>query len=171
MNSENGSRDISYINDTYNILNDRHLLIYKFVMSYSDYIYSVHKYDNEMELTMIEAHTLSYIEDFPGVTPTDITEYWHKTKGYISNMITRLVKKGLIEKKKKEGNAKNIHLYITEKGLKISRAHKIFDIDDIGKTQSQLLKKCTVEDLESFYKVLDVYNEIIKNDFEINYHR
>lgn len=174
MSPQSKSQDTSYINDineTYTVLNNRHLLIYNFVMSYSDYIYSSRKYGEDTELTMIEVHTLSYIEDFPGVTPTDITEYWNKTKGYISNMITTLENKGLIEKRKKEGNAKNIHLYVTEKGLEVSRAHKIFDIKDIGKTQAKLLEKCTMEELDSFYKVLDIYNEVIKSDFDINYNR
>lgn len=75
-------------------------------------------------LTMIEAHTLTYIEDNPGCTAT-----------------------GLIY---------------------LSKAHKLYDTIDIAKTMEHLKKECTAEEIESFYKVLDVYNQVIRKDFEIN---
>ena len=156
------------IDNTYKALNDRHNSIYQFVMHYNDYIYSSHKYNDEEPITMIEVHTLSYIEDHPGTTPSDLIRYWDKTKGAISQILTCLTNRDLIVKCKKDGNAKSIHLYVTEKGAKVSKEHKMYDIKDITKTMSSLQEKCSIEEIEHFYKVIAVYNDVIKKDFEIN---
>jgi len=156
------------IDETFHALNDRHNNIYQFVMKYNDYILSTHDYGEGIPLTMIEAHTLTYIEDNPGITVTELAAYWNKTKGAISQTVSRLEEKGLVIKKKKEGNAKNLHLYPTETGIRVSKAHKLYDTIDIAKTMGELRKECSAEEIESFYKVLAVYNKVIKNDFEIN---
>lgn len=166
MNSN--TKNTTMVNETYKILNSRISNLYQFVMHYNEYIYSSHKYYGDQALTMIEVHTLTYIEDNPGTTPAELIKYWDKTKGAISQILGRLEKWGLITKRKKEGNAKNIHLYVTPYGARMSQAHKVFDINDIAKTMSQLQEKCTTEEIEIFYKVIAVYNDVIKKDFELN---
>lgn len=156
------------IDDTYEALNERYNNLYQFVMHYTTYIYSSHKYDGESMLTMIEAHTLTYIEDHPGVTPSELVKYWDKTKGAISQILTCLEDRGLIFKEKGMNNKKNVYLYVTEEGLKLSKAHKMYDINDIAKTVSHLQKKCSTEEIETFFKVVCAYNEVIKEDFELN---
>jgi len=156
------------VDNLYKTLNDRYYNIYFFVMHYNDYIYSSHEYDNVHPLSMLDVHTLSYIEDNPGTTPQELIVYWDKTKGSISQILTRLTDMGLIEKRKAADNAKNLHLYVTPEGAKTSKAHKMYDIKDIAKTMSELQEKCSPEEIETFYKVIGVYNEVIKKDFEIN---
>lgn len=107
-------------------------------------------------------------EDHPGTSSGELIQYWDKTKGTISQILTRLEKLELIEKRKKEGNAKNLYLYVTQEGSRVSKAHKMYDILDITKTMSQLQEKCSAEEIEAFYPVISVYNEVIKKDFEIN---
>ena len=156
------------IDSTYTMLNNRHNNIYQFVMHYNDYIMSTHQYGDTHDLTMMEVHSLSYIEDHPGTTSRELIEYWGKTKGTISQLLKRLEKLSLIEKKKKDGNAKNLYLYVTEEGAKVSKAHKMYDILDITKTMSELQEECSAEEIDAFYHVLSVYNKVIKKDFEIN---
>ncbi len=117
---------------------------------------------------MLEAHTLSYIEDHPGTTSSELMNYWDKTKGTISSILSHLEAQNLIEKRKKEGNAKNFYLYVTQDGARISKAHKTYDINDIAKTMSELQEHCTAEELDTFYKVVSVYNEVITKDFKEN---
>ena len=139
-----------------------------FFMHYNDYIMSAHQYGDNYTLTMMEVHTLSYIEDHPGTSSGELIQYWDKTKGTISQILTKLEKLELIEKRKKDGNAKNLYLYVTAEGSRVSKAHKMYDILDIAKTMSQLQKQCSAEEIEAFYHVISVYNEVIKKDFEIN---
>jgi len=171
MTKEEPTKNITLVDDLYKTLNDRYYSIYFFVMHYNDYIYSSHKYDNNEPISMLDVHTLSYIEDNPGTTPQELIKYWDKTKGAISQILTRLTNQGLIEKRKQDGNAKNIHLYVTPQGAKTSKAHKMFDIEDISKTMAELQEKCSPEEIDTFYKVIKVYNDVIKKDFEINKHK
>ena len=158
------------IDSAYTTLSKRYDRLYSFVMHYSEYIYSIHQYDSRLPvtLTMIEAHTLSYIEDHPGTTPTELVKFWDKTKGAISQVLTRLFNLNLIEKRKENGNAKTLHLYVTAEGQQISQAHKLYDINDIVKTMTELKKHCTTDELDAFYKVIAVYDDVIRTDFEIN---
>lgn len=123
---------------------------------------SAHQYGDNYTLTMMEVHTLSYIEDHPGTSSGELIQYWDKTKGTISQILTKLEKLELIEKRKKDGNAKNLYLYVTAEGSRVSKAHKMYDILDIAKTMSQLQKQCSAEEIEAFYHVISVYNEVIK---------
>ncbi|MGL5123031.1 MAG: MarR family transcriptional regulator [Fusobacteriaceae bacterium] len=156
------------IDDTFYILNERHNNIYQFVIQYNDYILSTHDYGEKIPLTMIESHTLTYIEDHPGIKISELATYWNKTKGAISQTVSRLEKWGLVIKEKQNGNLKNIHLYPTEIGVKLSKAHKIYDTTDIAKTMEELKKECSIEEIDNFFKVISVYNKIIKKDFIIN---
>lgn len=158
----------SFVDQTFQVLNNRHNVIYEFVMRYNDYIYAEHDYGNGTPLTMIEVHTLTYIEDHPGTTVTELTNYWHKTKGAISQIVSRLEDLGLVQKTKKEGNAKNVCLYVTEDGFQISRSHKLYDTLDITKTLSKIQKECTPAEIDTFYKVISVYYNVICKDFEEN---
>ncbi len=160
-NAESG-----FINQTFQALNDRHNVIYEFVMRYNDYIYAEHDYGNGHPLTMIESHTLTYIEDHPGTTVTELTNYWHKTKGAISQIVSRLESLGLVTKTKKEGNGKNVYLSVTDEGYQVSRSHKLYDILDITKTLSKVQKECTPAEIDTFYKVISVYYKVICREFE-----
>lgn len=156
------------IDQTFHILNKKHNDIYQFVMRYNDYIFSTHDYGEGIPLTMIEVHTLTHIEDNPGITVTELAKYWKKTKSNLSQIVSRLEKFELIYKSKNEINAKKICLYPTEKGIRLSKSHKLYDTVDIAKTIGSLKEECTLEEIEAFFKVISVYNKIIEKDFEIN---
>lgn len=158
----------SMIDDSFHALNERHNNIYQFVLMYNSYIFSTHDYGLGIPLTMIESHTLTYIEDHAGITVTELAVYWNRTKGAISQTVSRLEKLELINKCKEGGNAKSVHLYPTELGVQLSKAHKLYDTVDIAKTMGELREECSAEEIEAFYKVLGVYNKVIKKDFEIN---
>lgn len=168
MNSTTNFSDSGMIDETFHALNERHNNIYQFVIHYNDYIVSVHDYGEGIPLTMIEAHTLTYIEENPGTTVTELARYWGKTKGALSQTVSRLTDKGLVDKTKAADNAKNVRLYVTETGARLSKAHKLYDTVDIAKTMGELRKECTVDEIEAFYKVIGVYNKVIRKDFEIN---
>lgn len=157
--------DDGMIDETYRALNGRHNHIYQFVMKYNDYIISAHDYGNGMQATMLEAHTLTYIEENPGITITELANYWNKTKSYLSQTVSRLVDKGFVEKRKENNNAKSIRLYVTETGRKASKDHKLYDIVDIAKTMGELQEYCSPEEIETFFKVIAAYSKIIHKDY------
>ena len=87
---------------------------YQFVMGYTNHILSDHDYGQGIPLTMIEVRTLTYIEDHPDVTITELSQIWHKTKSALSQFITHLEREGLLAKSRKEGNAREMRLELTE---------------------------------------------------------
>lgn len=168
IQENNLTSETSYVNATFQALNNRHSIIYHFVMLYNDYIYADHDYGNGMPMTMIEVHTLSYIEDHPGTTVTTLSKHWQKTKGALSQIVSRLEKDGLVRKDKKEGNTKTVLLYTTKTGTEISKAHKLYDTLDIAKTLGKIGETCTPEEIDTFFKVINSYYGVILKDFEEN---
>ena len=107
------------INSAYQKLNVRANTLYEFVILYHNYIYAHHTYENE-NFNMMEIHTLTYIDDCPGITATELSKLWHKSKSAISQVIKRLVDSGYVEKRFKENNEKSVCLYATDKGQRLS---------------------------------------------------
>lgn len=145
------------IDKIYNQLSPRADLLYNFVMDYSDYIYKPRDYGTGMVINMVEVHTLTMIENNPGVTVSELAKMWNRTKGAVSQTVTKLAEKNLVYRQKENGNAKVVHLYPTEEGVTLSTSHKLYDNMDILQTQSDLLKSCTLEEIDAFYKVLQAY--------------
>lgn len=153
----NGKEEIDKI---YSELSPRADILYRFVMTYADYINGVRDYGTNISINMVEVHTLSMIEDNPGITVSQLAKRWERTKGAISQNVSKLEKKGLVQKIKDEKNNKIVHLFVTKDGEHLSTAHKIYDITDIMQTQQELLENCTIEEINTFYKVLQEYYKL-----------
>ena len=138
--------------------------LYEFVIWYNDYIYQAHDYGNGDPIKMVEVHTLTMIEDNPGITVSELAKLWRRTKGTVSVNVSSLEKKGYIYRQKEGNNAKVVHLYATPKGIELSTTHKAYDNMEITQTQNELLKTCTPEDIDSFYKVVHAYLRLFTED-------
>lgn len=154
---------ISDIDHAYSKLNVRAQLLYEFVILYHNYIYEQHTY-NAANYNMIEIHILTCIGDMPGITATDLSKMWHKSKSSISQTIKKLVEEGYVEKCYSENNEKNLCLYLTEKGKRLSDVHKAYDVADITQTTSYLIEKCGEEDFNAFYRVLEEYKLLLESE-------
>jgi DNA-binding MarR family transcriptional regulator len=149
------------INRQYATLSKRADLLYSFVETYNDYINGSRDYGTGLMISMVEVHILTLIHDHPGTTVSDLAGMWNRTKSAVSQNISKLEKKGLIFRERDEKNAKVMHLYVTDEGETLTMAHKAFDISDIKKTQDALAEECAPEEIRSFYKVLDIYYQLM----------
>lgn len=156
---------ISDINSAYQKLTARADTLYEFVILYYNYIYAHHTYENE-HFSMMEIHTLTYIDDSPGITATELAKIWHKSKSAISQVVKKLVDSGYVEKCYKENNEKTLCLYATQKGRRLSSVHKAYDVADITQTTAYLIEQCGESDLDAFYRIIDKYNMLLKADLE-----
>ncbi len=152
------------IDKTYTELSKNANLLYEFVMLYHDYIYQARDYGNGDPIKMVEVHTLSMIEDHPGITVSELAKLWDRTKGTVSVNVTTLERKGYIYRQKENNNAKVVHLYVSDKGRELSTLHKVYDNLDIVQTQADLLRFCTHQELDCFYKVLGTYLDLFRDD-------
>lgn len=154
------SKSKTEIDKIYAQLHPRADKLYQFVMVYSDYIHQARDYGTGHLINMVEVHTLTMIEDQPGITVSELAKQWRRTKSAVSQNVKKLEAKGFVYRIPDKTDAKIGHLYATEAGVTLSTAHKLFDNLDIMQTQNDLLKNCTPEEIDTFYKVLNFYSDL-----------
>ena len=142
------------IDNAYRKITARANMLYEFVILYHNYIYGKHTYEAE-NCNMMQIHTLTFIDDCPGITATQLSKIWHKSKSAISQTIKKLIESGYVEKRYMENNEKTARLYVTEKGKRLSSVHKAYDIADITQTTAYLIEQCSEADLEAFYRIVE----------------
>ena len=85
-----------------------------------------------------ECHTLELIGKYEGITITEIARRVGKTKSAISQMVDRLIKKGLLEKQPHPENERGVLLKLTPKGEIVFAYHAQYDRDQFDKLCEQL---------------------------------
>lgn len=151
------------VEDTFAKLDPRAEELYQFVMQFHDFMFTVRDYGNGVPIKMVEVHTLTMIERNPGITVSQLAKLWRRTKGTVSVNVTALEKAGYIYRRKGTKDAKVAHLYPTEKGAELSTLHKAYDNLGIVRTQAELLKHCSGEELNAFFKVIHAYLEVMQD--------
>lgn len=121
------------------------------------------KYGTEDEIFMVEAHTLNLIGDNENITMTDLVNITKKTKGAISQMIDKLIKKGMVCKTKDANDQRKSILSLTEKGKIIYDYHKKLDEREYGKIFSQM-EHYSMEELKLFLNISTDLLEILKGN-------
>lgn len=153
----------SDIDNAYRKVTARANMLYEFVILYHNYIYSQHTYEAE-NCNMMEIHTLTYIDDCPGITATQLSKIWHKSKSAISQTVKKLIEAGYVEKRYMENNEKTARLYVTERGKRLSCVHKAYDVADITQTTAYLVEQCSEADLDAFYRIIEQYTKLLKSE-------
>lgn len=142
-------------------LNKPMTVIYHFVLGYVDYMNMGHDYTAEENLTMLEAHLLTDICDIENSTATSLAHTWHRSTSATSQTIRKLIDKGLIYRENSKEDAKVFYLRPTEKGLRVSDAHKRYDSLDIIKTLKCLRHSLSCEEIEMMFKGLQAYSDLL----------
>ena len=76
-----------------------------------------------------EIHTIQAIGKSLGVNVTQLAEEMRVTKGAVSQMVSKLVRKGMVRKVRAQDNAKEVLLNLTELGRIGLRNHDKFDME------------------------------------------
>ena len=101
-------------------------------------------FDGSVPLKTASVHMIDLIGKFPGYNLTDIAEHLGVTKGAVSQMAALLEKKGVIERKKGEGN--NICFSLTPEGRKVFNGHERYHKDLYAKL-ARIIGDYSEEDL------------------------
>lgn len=102
-----------------------------------------------------EVHTISYIEEHPGTTVTAIARRNGRSKSAVSQVVSKLEQKGLIRREHAAKNGRFTGLYVTAKGLQLSKAHKAFDLGYMGPQLNDMIALFGVEAVEHFYQIME----------------
>ena len=124
--------------------------------------YSTHSEQEDTYLTLMETYVLVYIISRPGITASELTWLTGKTKGYISQTVRKLRQLDFVVQKRDKENPKFIALYATENGIAFRDQYVRHDEQDSSHILQSLLERCTKDEIASFYKVVDVYSDILR---------
>ncbi len=104
-----------------------------------------------------EVHCIEYIERNVDSNVTKLAESFYMTRGAISKLTKKLVKKGLIESYQKSDNKKEIYFRLTEQGKVIYKIH-----DDLHKEfqarDTAVFEQVTEEQFDSMLSFVEKYN-------------
>ena len=108
------------------------------------------KYDAaEDSLYMREVHFVVAVG--PDATPTmsEMAQKLNVTQSAVTQMVTRLEKKGYVQRTKSADDKRVTAVYLTEKGVDLYHQHIRYDLDKY-ESVSQKLQDMSNEDLEEF---------------------
>lgn len=149
---------------SFELLDKKMNIIYKFVLGYNDYMNTRHNYTSEETLTMLEAHLLTDICDHENCTVTSLASTWDRSVSATSQTVRRLMSKGLVVRENSRENGKVFYLKATEKGFRISDEHKRYDVLDTIKTVKRLLKSLSMEEIEVMFKAVGCYADLLQKE-------
>lgn len=112
-------------------------------------------------ITLIEIGILVYISSFPGVTNSTLCEQFGRTKGAISQLIRKLEDKGYIQRSPNPEDAKSFLFYPSLKGMRLIQKINEKDMNDSNGTLLRLLQICSLEDIQTFFRMVDIYITIL----------
>ncbi|MGD9679037.1 MAG: MarR family transcriptional regulator [Vulcanibacillus sp.] len=139
--------------------NDLMESIFELSRAYHDYQCKPRKYGTNDDLFMVEVHLLNLIGENSKINVTEISKKTNRTKGAVSQIIDKLVNKGIVYKNKNPLNNREVKLELSEEGQKIFNYHKLLDKE---KNESILLGLTNFTD-NDFSKYIIITNKIIKN--------
>jgi DNA-binding MarR family transcriptional regulator len=142
------------------------------------FIKMVHKY-NSLEkiparhgtrhsLYHSERHMLDKIGDNTGMNVTEFAAAAGVTKGAISQLVTKLEKKGIVRRYKKSTNDKEVFLELTKSGQKVYQKHQKINEQTILPLNEELSKHSDekVEFLLTMFKWFNDYLDLSKKKME-----
>ena len=137
-----------------------------FATLFTDMQNGTRDYGNDRPIKSVEVAILSTIEQNPGITVSELSQKHRRTKGTISSVVSSLEKDGYIYREKRSGNAKVVHLYTTPEGERLNTLYIAFVTKKTASIQSELLKVCSIGEMNAFCKVLHEYVKILSKTFD-----
>ena len=135
-------------------------MVYDFVMVCSAMINIPKEYEPGIMLTIVEASIVMEVVKHPGITAAQLSRKWKRTRSALSQSIKKLKQKGMIETQPSPENQKKILLYPTEAGIRLWKRIIRNKEEDKNSIIERLLKNgCTLEELNTFYRVMGIYTE------------
>ena len=133
--------------------------MYRFAITLMDFMKQPHDYGTGEVLNMVEMHTIAMIADNPGICVSDVAQKWNRTLSAASRNVDRLYNKGYIRKEKLNGNKKNIHLYVTEKGQQLTDLHKAYDLNISLEFMKHITEIYSIEDLQKWNSITNTLSK------------
>ena len=120
-------------------------------------------YGTDLPLSKAEIHTIAAVGSHPNINITSLAERLGITKGAASQMIYKLVDKGIVEKKVSPDSDTEVVLNLTENGMINYKAHEEYH----RQTNDKAMK--LLEDMpDPFYQYMLEYFSAFENVIDEN---
>jgi len=116
--------------------------------------------DEHMELTHRELHAIQAIGENTQINITDLGAYFGVTKSAASQMVSKLARKGLVEKESSAHSNKELRLTLTSLGWRAFELHEKFHGDHIADLVERL-NAFSPADMETTAVLLDVLEGVV----------
>lgn len=139
----------------------------KIFNSYAGYSQTQRKYSEDGSIFFEkEVHLLKQIIENPSDTITMIAEKTIRTKSSVSQVVKRLIEKGLLEIEKDISDKRKISFIPTEKGIQLYEAHEYYD-SKMAALLSKFLEDYSTEEIEKFLQMLKKYHEYMNQGYSL----
>ena len=102
----------------------------------------------------------------PGITNALLCDFFGRTKGAISHLTNSVEKKGYIRREPNPADAKSSLFFVTARGSNLIQKILKRDKTDPDDVLIQLLGLCSLEDIQTFYRVCDIYTSLLMRRFQ-----
>ncbi|TCL59725.1 MarR family transcriptional regulator [Hydrogenispora ethanolica] len=123
-----------------------------------------HDYGIGNRLFRSEVHTIAAIGDHQNINVTELALLLGITKGAVSQVIDKLVKKGFVNKTFAAPGTNEVALTLTEQGLTIHQKHQEYHAKMYSEI-AQLLADCSDEQISFLGKIQDIIEEFFDKRF------
>jgi DNA-binding MarR family transcriptional regulator len=112
-----------------------------------------------------EVHCIEYIEKNVDSNVTKLAEYFYMTRGAISKLTKKLIKKGLIESYQKSDNKKEIYFRLTKQGKVIYKIHEDLH-KEFQERDKAVFDQITEEQFDSMLSFVEKYSKHLDQEIK-----
>lgn len=135
---------------------------YRLIGIYQSTLKKPREYSGGLVLYPAQSHMIEIIGESEGITLTEIASGYMITKGAVSQIISFLAQKGLIEKRPVKKSGRATGLFLSESGRAVLEEHRELHSDMISQV-SQLAEQLPPEAVEILSQIADVVENNIRN--------
>lgn len=128
-----------------------------------------HRYGS-FTLYQAEAYIVNWIGRVPDITTTELADVLKKTPSACSQIIRKLISKGLVEQIRNDSNKRQYNLRLTDSGRQLYKDHIAFN-EFCQQTTFAMLSDFTDEQLQAHLDVQRRLNEAYQQDIRLSRRR
>ncbi|SMC26192.1 DNA-binding transcriptional regulator, MarR family [Clostridium acidisoli DSM 12555] len=112
-----------------------------------------------------EVHCIEYIGKNADSNVTKLAESFYVTRGAISRMAKKLIKKGIVESYQKPNNKKEIYFRLTEQGKAINKIHEEIH-KEFHERDKAIFEQMTKEQFDSMLSFAEKYSKHLDGEIQ-----
>ncbi|CEO20427.1 MarR family transcriptional regulator [Paraclostridium sordellii] len=112
-----------------------------------------------------EVHCIEYIGSNVDTNVTKLAEYFYMTRGAMSKLTKKLIKKGVIESYQKPDNKKEIYFRLTEQGKEVYKIHEKLH-KEFQERDKAIFEQMTEEQFDSMLSFIEKYSSHLDGEIK-----